>query len=437
VGKRGRLVVVGPPLTDGVIPVLASGGAGATGRTARGGIALTEGAAGTDFNPERILLDDALLRGAAFGDVDTGASIPDPVTGVVDYGFARYRVLPTSPITITPSTLQREATSSAGPQELAIATFNVENLAPNDPPDKFARLAEILVDNLAAPDLVVLEEVQDNTGTTNDGVVAADQTAATVITAITAAGGPVYQYREIAPLDGQDGGQPSGNIRVGFLFRTDRGLAFVDRPGGDATTAVQVLPGPQLSLSPGRIDPTNPAFAKSQPGFSQSRKPLVGEFTYQGHPLFVVGVHFNSKGGDDPLFGRRQPPVVASETQRLAQAQVVRDFVDALLAEDPEAKVIVLGDFNDFAFSPPVDRLRTGATPGADLAVLIEQLAPEERYSYVFEGNSQAPDQMLVSPALADVLVPGSYDVVHVNAEFADQASDHDPQVARFLVPAS
>jgi uncharacterized protein len=99
--------------------------------------------------------------------------------------------------------------------------------------------------------------------------------------------------------------------------------------------------------------------------------------------------------------------------------------------------VIVLGDFNDFAFSPPVDRLRTGATPGADLAVLIEQLAPEERYSYVFEGNSQALDQMLVSPALADVLVPGSYDVVHVNAEFADQASDHDPQVARFLVPAS
>jgi uncharacterized protein len=301
-------VVVGPPLTDGVIPVLASGGAGSTGRTARGGIALTESTAGTDFNPERIILDDALLREADFGDVDTGAHLPDPVTGVVDYSFARYRVLPTAPVTITPSTLQREATGSAGLNELAIATFNVENLAPNNPPDKFARLAEILVDNLASPDLVVLEEMQDNSGTANDGIVAADQTAATLITAITAAGGPVYQYREIAPLDGQDGGQPSGNIRVGFLFRTDRGLAFVDRPGGDATTTVQVLPGPQRSLSPGRIDPTNPAFAKSQPGFSQSRKPLVGEFTYQGHPLFVVGIHFTSKGGDDPLFGRRQPP---------------------------------------------------------------------------------------------------------------------------------
>ena len=167
-------VVVGPPLGDGVIPVLASGGAGATGRTARGGVALTESATGTDFNPERIILDDALLRGAAFGDVDTGAHLPDPVTGVVDYGFARYRVLPTAPVTIAPSTLPREATSSAGPNELAVATFNVENLAPNNPPDKFARLAEILVDNLTSPDLVVLEEVQDNSGTANDGTVAAD-----------------------------------------------------------------------------------------------------------------------------------------------------------------------------------------------------------------------------------------------------------------------
>ena len=73
-----------------------------------------------------------------------------------------------------------------------------------------------------------------------------------------------------------------------------------------------------------------------------------------------------------------------------------------------------------------------GSNAPSGPSVLIEQLGPEERYSYVFEGNSQALDQMLASSAPADVLVPGSYDVVHVNAEFADQASDHDPQVARF-----
>ena len=39
-------------------------------------------------------------------------------------------------------------------------------------------------------------------------------------------------------------------------------------------------------------------------------------------------------------------------------------------------------------------------------------------------------DQILVQqPLLRSFAV--DYDPVHVNAEFADQASDHDPQVAR------
>ena len=40
-------------------------------------------------------------------------------------------------------------------------------------------------------------------------------------------------------------------------------------------------------------------------------------------------------------------------------------------------------------------------------------------------------DQTLVSGKLDEPNT--SYDVVHVNAEFADQASDHDPSVARFV----
>ena len=58
-----------------------------------------------------------------------------------------------------------------------------------------------------------------------------------LIAAIQAAGGPTYEFQQINPVDDADGGQPGGNIRVGFLFRTDRGLAFVDRPGGTSTTA--------------------------------------------------------------------------------------------------------------------------------------------------------------------------------------------------------
>ena len=163
---------------------------------------------------------------------------------------------------------------------------------------------------------MALEEVQDNTGPTNDGVVAADETLDQLVAAIADAGGPIYDWRAIDPEDGQDGGQPGGNIRVAFLFRTDRGLEFVDRPGGDATTPVSVVGGganTHLNVSPGRIDPENRAWV-------DSRKPLVGEFTWRGRTVFVIANHFASKGGDQPLFGRFQPPTRSSEVQRHRQA---------------------------------------------------------------------------------------------------------------------
>jgi hypothetical protein len=69
----------------------------------------------------------------------------------------------------------------------------------------------------------------------------------------------------------------------------------------------------------------------------------------------------------------------------------------------------------------------TGAAPV--LATLFDVLPENERYSYVFDGNSQVLDQILVSSSL--VALSPAYDVVHVNAEFADQISDHDPSVMR------
>ena len=137
--------------------------------------------------------------------------------------------------------------------------------------------------------------------------------------------------------------------------------------------------------------------------------------------------HFNSKGGDQPLFGRFQPPVRSSEAQRHQQAQLVNDFVDEILGAFKNARVIVLGDLNDFEFSQTLQILEGGGT----LANLMDRLPKAERYSYVFEGNSQVLDQMLVSDKLDKAQT--TYDVVRVNAEFADQASDHDPQVARFV----
>ncbi len=159
--------------------------------------------------------------------------------------------------------------------------------------------------------------------------------------------------------------------------------------------------------------------------FTTSRKPLVGEFLYDAQRLFVVANHFNSKGGDDPLFGYRQPPIRISEVQRVQQAQVLANFVSQILALDDDALVAVIGDLNDFEFSPSLSTLEA-----AGLTTLIETLPQSERYSYVFDGNSQTLDHMQVSTGLLRSLV--QFDSVHVNAEFADQVSDHDPQAARF-----
>ena len=421
-------VATGPTSSFGEIAVLADSGLGTGLRTTRGGIIIQS----RDFNPERILLDDALVP---LPNVNTGANL-GTVVGVLDYSFGNFKLLATETPTATGG-VTRETTSLVGNVDaLTVAAFNAENLDPADGMAKFSQLAEIVVSRLRSPDILTIEEVQDNNGATNNSVVDASTTFQLLLTAILDAGGPAYQYRQIDPVDDQDGGEPGGNIRVGFLFNPTR-VSFVDRPGGTSTSATSVLNAsgrPALSASPGRIDPNNPAF-------NSSRKPLVGEFTFQGETVFVVANHWNSKGGDQPLFGQSQPPLLASEVQRNQQAQIVQTFVNGVLAIDPGARVIVAGDLNDFHFSNPLrivtgeKDLVTGAVVdsgrSAVLTSLVTTLPASERYTYVYDGNSQDLDQILASQRLLNDGV--SFDVVHVNSEFHDQVSDHDPLLSRFV----
>ena len=415
-------VVVGPRNSFGEILVLADDGAGASVRTPRGGILVRDLDPGTlgdyrngDFNPERIMLDDLFVATPTVDVADHFSA----AAGVMTYDFANYKIAVSSILEEIDGGLQREVARAPTDYEVVVGTYNVENLDPSD--ESFARHADLIVNHLRSPDVIAIEEIQDNDGPTNTTVTDASVTWNMLIDAIRAAGGPVYEFRQIDPVDDQDGGEPGGNIRVGFLFRTDRGVEFIDRPGGDSITPATVVSqpsGPQLSFSPGRVDPLNPAY-------SSSRKPLAGEFRMRGKKVFVIALHLSSKGGDQPLFGRFQPPARSSEVARHAQAQSVNDFVDEIAAVDPNASVIVLGDVNDYEFSETVDILEGGV-----MTTLMTTLPQAERYSYVFEGNSQVLDQILVSNNLLGNF-PIDYDPVHVNAEFADQASDHDPQVAR------
>jgi uncharacterized protein len=66
----------------------------------------------------------------------------------------------------------------------------------------------------------------------------------------------------------------------------------------------------------------------------------------------------------------------------------------------------------------------------ARLTSLTETLPENDRYTFVFDGNAQTLDHILVSSPMAQRF-PLEHDIVHVNSEFAEQASDHEPAAAR------
>ena len=409
-------LVVGPTNRYKEIFVLGDLGKYASVLTPRGGIVIRP----IDFNPERILLDDK-LQDTPF--VNVGDIAQQPILGVMDYDFGNFRIQVTEQIRFSSEGLMPESLSGvdlAG--QLRVASYNVLNLSAVET-RRIAYLADQIVNYMASPDIIGFQEIQDNDGSEGQNAVSADLTYQAIIDAINNLDGPPYAYVDIDPIPGAEGGINLGNIRQGFIYRLDRGLSLLSAPAGDARTAVEVNEdqrGPILSLNPGRIDPTNPAFYSS-------RRPLVVTFEYQGERLFVVNNHFNSKSGDRALFGEFQPPLFDSEIQRTKQAQAVHDFVASLLAVDPDSKVIVLGDLNDFQFSNPINTLE-----GTILQNLVETLPVEERYSYIYEGNSQTLDHILISRGLQDNLV--SFDILHINSEFdyTTYFSDHDPLIATF-----
>ena len=356
------------------------------------------------------------------GDVFTGATV-----GPIDYSqFGGYFIAATTLGPVQDNHLAPVVATGPAKKQLSIATYNVENLAPSDPASKFTALAQGIVTNLAAPDIIAVEEVQDNDGATDDGVVAADQTISKLTDAVIAAGGPHYDSREIDPVNDQDGGEPGGNIRVVFLYNPavvtfdDIGAATVNR----STTGTQVVKKkgePTLTLSPGRIDPTSSVW-------NASRKPLVGQFEFNGKDVFVIANHFDAKLGDQSQDGRFQYPAQSSAVQRAGQALAEHNFVNQILAIDKQADVVVVGDLNDYQFSPALSILKTGTADGSGkslLTDLITTLPANQQYTYDFDGVSEVLDHILISKGVGKF----DYQVVHINSEFANQTSDHDPQV--------
>ncbi|MFL6844128.1 MAG: cadherin domain-containing protein [Allosphingosinicella sp.] len=391
-------VVVSQTNSNGETWVLASGGMGATGYDGRGGITISPG----DYNPERIQIDATPALYAGYSPDHSQGDRLSNVTGIMNYAFNSYEVLVTEAVTVTQDfTMPRETTTLDGDRDhLTIASYNVENFSPEDGPAKYNLLASNIVYNLSAPDIIALQEVQDANGLNGSDPLSGVETAKLLIDAIVALGGPHYVYVEIAPATANStGGEPNGNIRPGFLYNPDR---------------VSYIVGSAMIID--------------APAFNGSRKPLVGDFTFNGETLRLIDVHLTSRLGSDSLEGANQPANDAGDAARTAQGQAVAAYVNSALATDPSLKLGVMGDFNGFYFEGAV-----GAIEATGLTDLHRLNPPEERYSYIFDGNLQAIDHMIVSGGL---LSGAKFDVVHINAEqpVDTRATDHDPILGQFFI---
>ncbi len=378
-----------------------------------------------DYNPERILIDDASLDEAI--QVQPGDRMRSLV-GVVDYSFGNYKLQPISFDVKTHRLPNVPASQREGPPgNLTVATFNVANLFDLvDTPGKddigtggaeneseldlqLSKLVLSIEVELELPAIIVLQEIENETIAQELG----DR--------VNASAGTNYVARSFETSDGR-------GIEPGFLYDADRVtlLESFQLSGSDVEAAF----GPG-SASPGR-------------------EPIYGLFDVNGEQLHIVGNHFKSKGGDDPIFGQDSlagdPFTRITEEQRKLQAQVVRDFVNGLFASDPDAMVMVAGDLNDFQFGEPGEgsdhplAILEGSGSEVPLHNLIDDEEAPARYTFIFDGQSQVLDHILLSPSLVDLLVAS--DILHFNAAFPAalseepgtplRASDHDVLEARF-----
>jgi predicted extracellular nuclease len=137
-----------------------------------------------------------------------------------------------------------------------------------------------------------------------------------------------------------------------------------------------------------------------------SRPPLAVEAAVRGQTITLFVNHFKSKREGE----------IETAARRLAQAGHIRGLVEEITADDPTAKVVVLGDFNDFARSPVLEAM---TAEGLLVNVFLDGAASlpiEEQYTYIFGGFAQFIDGILLSPALAELVVETM--VVHRNADF-------------------
>jgi len=394
-----------------------------------------------------------------------------PYVGSVIYNWGQYKVAITQQVERNPgiNPADNGAPPPANEHEISIASYNIENLYDrrNDPSDdcdfpddpgcprirkpydyvpedqahyeaRLVKIARHIMDGLHAPDLIMLQELEDQDAfpkdKKHDGLI-------DLVKAIRTLGGPRYGV-------GNDRlGADTRGIVCGFLYRPDRIQPM--RPLAHHPvfgTRPKIMP--DLAAFPDNAKTRNPKAMNSyyvpegkddpEPIFSRAVQ-VAGFIAYPekrgkgtARHIYLLNNHFSSRPD-------------AKVDRRKLQATYNAAIYSALKKYDRKALIIVGGDLNVYPRpDDPLPKEKTdqlGALYEAGMINLYDRLLktnPASAYTYVYQGQAQTLDHLFISANAAQAA--RSVHVLHVNADYPHSydaenpygASDHDPLVARF-----
>lgn len=299
---------------------------------------------------------------------------------------------------------------------LRIITLNTQNLGHLEPHWRMTSLADALVSELEAPDLLCLQEICGSDGPDNQGRVSASKTLSAVQTAVIAVGGPRYGFVDCPPRAGEQGGKVGADIRTCLGYRTDR-VQLLRSPTGELAELLDGQPARALGNEV-------PAFVgNSSRGWVPSRRPVAAAFEAMGRPLLVVGCHLKSMRA--PSLELR----AVFKAQRRAQGEYLGQIAHRIARAHPRLLVVVAGDFND---SPGSSTL--AAARGELLADPGAHLPARRRFTAIHEGGRVTLDYVLLSRWAAPA---ATVQVPHLNTSVAPPVrfSDHDPVLVKLPWP--
>ncbi|MFT4823271.1 MAG: putative extracellular nuclease [Halioglobus sp.] len=355
--------------------------------------------------------------------LNVGATLLNTVTGPLNFRSGSYQIAVNHQIEVKPSQISIEKTKlHPTKDQLTILTLNGFNLdvqiesadkvknprldIDDDVGDgRFDSLANAVVSQAGSPDIIALQEIQDNDGAELSKEVRANKTLELLARVIRKAGGPDYAWVDLPPLLDSDGGQPGGNIRNAYLFNKSR---------------VNLIEDSVMRLG------------ENSAAFEESRKPLVAHFTLKGStkPLAIINVHFASKRHQHSIFAPDKPGFDPQLSRRVQQASIVRDLILKQGADGVD--YLVTGDFNDFEDSPTLH-----AMLGDESVNLVKSLPKLERYDYNHRGKLHVLMHAVVSKAMA-ANQRAEYEILHGNellgvrpGDLGTKPSDHAYVISR------